>query len=220
MSNITRHVGIVRSTGSRVFVVYREIPDDPEHCIIIYQDSIPEVFSQTVSSLVHGQGQNSPNLWEVMDKVGVLDGRKMLNVLHGHGFLRKQRTCDIDLHLGGNNKICLAELNESISEQKATTEHKDGTVADYNPFDPKRISDNVERVTIVDKLIADAEQYRQLYTDTLERAYSIDPTRRPLGDDTPETADNSTFTITLEDGISQTKAIEAVKKALAARKAQ
>ncbi|WPK19499.1 hypothetical protein [Salmonella phage SD-1_S14] len=29
-----RHVGVMRNTGSRVFVVWRSLPDDPEHCLI------------------------------------------------------------------------------------------------------------------------------------------------------------------------------------------
>jgi len=218
MSNITRHQGVVRSTGSRVFVVWRTIPDDIDHCLVIYRDSIPEVYNHAVTELILGKGQSSIDLWEVMDKIGFLDQRKMLDVLHGYGYIRKQRTCDIDMHVGNGAKICLEDLNRSIAEQQAPQQHKDGTVSTYNPFDPKVQSDSGERVTIVDKLLSDAEQYKQLYVETLERAYNIDPTRRPLGDNAPETADDSTFSITFDSSVSQTKAIELVKKTIAARK--
>lgn len=217
MSKITRHEGVVRSTGSRVFVVWREIPDDNKHCLVIYRDSIPEVYNYAVTELIMGRGQDSIDLWEVMDKIGYLDQRKMLDVLHGYGYIRKQRTCDIDMHVGGGAKICLEELNASIAEQQAPKEHRDGKVSEYNPFKPKVDDDSGERTTIVDRLLADAEQYKQLHQDTLERAYSIDPTRRPSS--TPEVSpEKKVFYIELPDDISQTKAIEAVKKALAARK--
>lgn len=218
MSKITRHEGVVRSTGSRVFVLWREIPDDPQHCLVIYRDSIPEVYNYAVTELIMGRGQDSIDLWEVMDKIGYLDQRKMLDVLHGYGYIRKQRTCDIDMHVGNGNKICLEELNESIAAQSAPKEHKDGTVSEYNPFKPKVQDDGVERSTIVDRLLADAQKYQELAKETFERAYTIDPTRRPSLAPAEDT-EKGTFYIELPDGISQTKAIEQVKKALAARKA-
>lgn len=217
MSKITRHEGVVRSTGSRVFVVWREIPDDNKHCLVIYRDSIPEVYNYAVTELIMGRGQDSIDLWEVMDKIGYLDQRKMLDVLHGYGYIRKQRTCDIDMHVGNGNKICLEELNASIAEQTTPKEHKDGTVSEYNPFKPKVDDDSVERSTIVDRLLADAKQYEVLAKETFERAYTIDPSRRPST--SPEDdLEKRTFYIELPEGISQTKAIEQVKKALAARK--
>lgn len=226
MSNITRHNGVVRSTGSRVFVVWRSLPDDPEHCLIIYRDSIPEVYNHAVTELVMGAGQNSIDLWEVMDKVGFLDRRKMLDVLHGYGYLRKQRTCDIDMHVGNGNKICLEELNSTID---APTVHTDGKVKEFNPFNPQRDNDSVEKGTIVDKLIKEAEMLRIQAEETFERAYAIDPTRRPdavvLPSDTVHVGEvvntypeRRTFEIELPEGISQSKAIEMVKKALQARK--
>lgn len=218
MSKITRHEGVVRSTGSRVFVVWREIPDDPKHCLVIYRDSIPEVYNYAVTELIMGRGQDSIDLWEVMDKIGYLDQRKMLDVLHGYGYIRKQRTCDIDMHVGNGNKICLEELNASIAEQASPREHKDGTVSEYNPFNPKVDDDGVERTTIVDRLLADAEKYAELSKETYERAYAIDPTRRP-SEAPQDDAERRVFYIELSEGISQAKAIEAVKKELAARKA-
>ncbi|WEM33276.1 hypothetical protein EJP02_215 [Escherichia phage EJP2] len=216
MSKIIRHQGVVRSTGSRVFVLWRHIPDDINHCLVIYRDSIPEVYMHTVNELVMNQGQKSVELWEVMDKVGYLDNRKMLDVLHNLGYIRKQRTCDIDMHVGGGAKVALDELNASILEERI---HQDGKVKDFNPFDANAQDSTAERGTIVDKLIADAEQYLRLHEENLERAYNIDPSRRPVVEAAGE-EDDTTFSIVLEKGVSQAKAIEIVKKALAAQKAK
>lgn len=220
MSNITRHQGVVRSTGSRVFVLWRQIPDDRAHCLVVYRDSLPEVYANTVTDLVLGKGQASIDLWEVMDKVGGLDGRKMLDVLHGLGYIRKQRTCDIDMHVGNGVKYSLEALNDSLDMQ---SQHTDGKVKDYNPWEKQQEpADFAEKGTIVEKLLNEAAEYERLHHETLERAYNLEPGLRPqattheLADDG---LDSKSFYIELPEGITQTKAIEAVKKALQERKA-
>ncbi|AXC39395.1 UNVERIFIED_ORG: hypothetical protein [Escherichia phage CMSTMSU] len=94
-------------------------PDDPEHCLIVYRDSLPEAYAQSVADLVMNQGQSNVDLWEVMHKIGHLDGRKMLDVLHNLQHLRRARTCDIDMHVGGNSKISLDVLNNAINDNDA-----------------------------------------------------------------------------------------------------
>lgn len=221
MSNVIRHQGVVRSTGSRVFVVWRQLPDDPEHCLVIYRDSLPEVYAYAVTELVETKGQASIDLWEVMDKVGYLDNRKMLDVLHSLSYLRKQRTSDIDMHVGGGTKYSLDLLNRSL-EQHSSTEHVSGKVKEYNPYDKQESPENfAEKGTIVDKLLADAAEAGRLQQEYLERAYAIEPSLRPKPTVTEQPVvdtDKRTFFIELPDDISQTKAIEAVKKALKERK--
>lgn len=60
--SIVRHCGVVRSTGSRVFVVWRQLENDPSHCLVVYRDSLPEVYSNRVAELVLGRGQSSIEL--------------------------------------------------------------------------------------------------------------------------------------------------------------
>ena len=206
---ITRHCGVVRATGSRVFVVWRQLPDQPKHCLVIYQDSLPEQYAFAVQELVLGRGQSSLDLWDVMDKIGVLDGRKMLDVLHHLSYLRKLATTDIDMHIGNGSKIALDLLNDQLSEHKV---HTDGKVKEYNPFD-KQPTDFHESDGIVSKLLSDAAQYEQLAKETYERAYALDPSRRPQAVSI-EADPNQPFTISIPQGTSQAKAIEILKKAL------
>lgn len=214
-----RHVGVVRNTGSRVFVVWRSLPDDPEHCLIVYRDSLPEAYAQSVADLVMNQGQSNVDLWEVMHKIGHLDGRKMLDVLHNLQHLRRARTCDIDMHVGGNSKISLDVLNNAINDNDAKT-HEDGKVKEYNPFKPQEADTSVEEATIVEQLLKDAQRYEQLAKEHFERAYNLEPSLRPQVQATPVAPDSKTFYIEIPEGISQTKAIEKVKQAFAERKAK
>lgn len=214
-----RHVGVVRNTGSRVFVVWRCLPDDPDHCLIVYRDSLPEAYAQSVSDLVMGHGQSNVDLWEVMHKIGHLDGRKMLDVLHNLQHLRRARTCDIDMHVGGNNKISLDVLNKAIDENEAKV-HEDGKVKEYNPFKPQETDTSVEEATIVEQLLKDAAKHEQLAKEYYERAYNLEPSLRPQAQVVEQQSDNKTLYIEIPEGISQTKAIEKVKQALAERKAK
>lgn len=218
MSKIIRHQGVARNTGSRVFVLWREVPDDPSHCLVVYRDSLPEVYANTVTDLVINKGQSSVDLWEVMHQIGYLDGKKMLDVLHGLGYIRKLRTSDIDMHVGGDAKIALDILNQSINEQAI---QKDGKVKDWSPFDNNIQQDGVEKGTIVEKLLSDARAYENLAKETYERAYNLEPSLRPQAqvvEDLPEEQDKKTLYLEIPDGISQTKAIELLKKALQERK--
>lgn len=217
MSNITRHLGVVRSTGSRVIVLWRYIPDDVEHCLVVYTDSIPEMYTHAVQEITLGKGQASIDLWEVMDKVGYLDGKKMLDVLHSLSYIRKQRTADIDMHIGNGGKIALSELNREIN---STMDQKDGKVKDYNPFSNQE-TDFVEHDTIVNKLIREAQEYDRLSKETFERVYTLEPSLRPQAqvlNEVPE-SDTRSFYLEIPEGISQAKAIEKLKKLLQERKA-
>lgn len=212
-----RHTGVIRNTGSRVFVVWRSLPDDREHCLVVYRDSLPEAYVNAVTDLVMGRGQASVELWEVMHQVGYLDGRKMLDVLHNLQYLRKVRTCDIDMHTGGNNKIALDVLNDAIDGNESK-KHEDGKVKDYNPFNPQVQDTKVEDETIVDELLKTAEKYEQLAKEHYERAYNLEPSLRPNETNVKSNPDKNVFYIELPEGISQTKAIEKLKLVFAERK--
>jgi hypothetical protein len=230
--SITRHCGVVRSTGSRVFVAWRQLENDPGHCLVIYRDSLPEVYSNRVAELVMGRGQSSIELWDVMDKIGTLEGGNMLSVLHRMGYIRKQSTLDIDMHVGGNNKIPLNLLNEEINQSAVV---QDGTVKSFNPYEQQTSQTSQtqypEQGTIVSRLLEEASKYETLANENRERAYNLDPSLRPqsqvllvqratdstVGSTKP--VGDSLF-VELPDGISQAKAVELVKKALKERKGE
>ena len=213
MEKIIRHCGVFRNTGTRVFVVWRHLEGDPEHCLVIFRDSLPEIYVNKVTDLVLERGQSSVDLWDVMDKIGILDGSNMLTVLHKTGYLKCVKTSEVDMHIGGNNKIPLNVLNQKI---KSTSQQRDGTVKGFNPYDNSEI-DYPEQGTIVERLIADADKYEQLAKETRERAYNLDPTKRPSSTESV-VEDSNIMSFTCELDLSQSKAIELFKKAFKAAK--
>lgn len=217
MSNIIRHCGVVRSTGSRVYVLWRQLENDPQHCLVVYRDSLPEVYAHPVERTIMGVGQSGVELWDIMDKAGHLEGYPMLTALHKNGYIRKQNTADIDMHIGGNRKICLLDLNAEIAASQQPVEQKDGSVKDFNPFDAVPHDNFPEKAGIVNRLLNEAVELEKRALENRERAYSLDPTTRPAAATNAE--GKRTFTIELVEGVSQAKAIEQVKKIIKERKA-
>lgn len=209
MSVIIRHCGIVRSTGSRVFVAWRQLENDPEHCLVIYRDSLPEAYVSKVTDLVLNQGQSSIELWNVIDKIGMLEGTNMLTLLHKMGYLRKQNTKDIDMHIGGNNKIPLNVLNNEID---SSPEMVSGTVKDFNPFDRSEVQ-YPEQNSVVFHLMEEAQKYEQLSRENFERAYNLDPSLRPKSN-ASKSQDDGFIHLSIDPSLSQAKAFELLKKAL------
>lgn len=202
---IVRHQGTLNSTGSRVFVVYREVPGEPDSCIVCYADSLPEMYVYKVRDLVMGRGQESEDLYKVMEKVH-LERNNMLMELHTMGYLRKQKTNNVTMHVGGGATIGLSELNDKMRERN-DNKIDSNTVSSFNPMDVPNL-ERPETSIVVQDLLSQAKHYEQLAQDTYDRIRNIDPS---VIDDKKQSSDDDTFTLTLDKDITQTKAIEVLK---------
>lgn len=210
MSKITRHVGVMRNTGSRVFVVYRQLPLDPEYCLVVYVDSLPEQIRYRVEGITLGVGQSNVDLYAVFEKEH-LERSNALMDLHNYQVLRKVKISDVEMHVSQNQKIPLQAVNDAIanSNTMASTE-----VSTHNPMNPNTPNFG-EGAGIVGHLLAEAKKYQELADNAFNRAVELDPTIAPK-----EAVQESKSGLVLElpEGISQTKAIEMLKKLLKSRK--
>lgn len=209
----TRHIGVIKNTGSSVFVVYRKLPDNDGKCLILYRDSLPDVFAHRIISTVEGKGQRSVDLFEVMNEER-LEGRHMLTALHNHGLLKAVDTSAVVMHVGGNQTIRLDELNNIIdSEMKIQGDN----VKKYNPFDmgSAEAKDALEDRGLVHRLTEQAKFHHEEAIKLFDRIAQIDESLVPNEFKTAKST--STTSVELPEGISQTKAIELVKKALKER---
>lgn len=219
MSNkITRHVGTARNTGSRVYVVWRSLPDEPDMALIVYRDGLPGPYADPIHELVMGRGQQHMDLYTVMDSAGRLDGGNMLTVLHKLKYLHKVPTNIIDMHVGGEAKISLDVLNARLAEQSASTISAGQTKA-YNPMDIHGDDGYPESTGVVAQLLADAAKHKQVSDSIYERAYTLDPSLRPAPTETVVN-DPKVLTIHIPVDATQAKAVEMVKQVLREYKAK
>lgn len=142
MVDFTKHVGR-NQNGTRLVVVFREIPDDEEHCLVVETDSLPDMYhDQLLQEVDSRDAQATVNLYEVLQRRSFGDGGQMLNTLHNRGFLRKYKVSQIEMQPMPNRLVALSLVNEQI---------KNGTMeSDPQSEAPNVTADSVETVRAVD----------------------------------------------------------------------
>lgn len=168
-----KHVGTLVDTGSRVFVVFRQLPNDPNMCLVVYRDSIPEIYAYAVSRFVMEDGQHTTteDLADMMDARGIMPtGENMLTALHTKGLLVPKPTENVLMWLDEQNSIKLDVLNknwgEANSPKKPTKE-----VTDFNPFDSTEatvLEDIEHQIKDMERTIEKLVQRAKMLDDTFE----------------------------------------------------
>lgn len=219
MANITRHMGSIAATGSRVIVVFREIPDDIEHCLVVHADSLPESFRDAVSHVVSHTGQNTKDLFEALHRERMPNGENMLSALHKYGLLVTKPTNDVLMHPTRNYSVKLDELNEQLRLQEDPKVNEADLQKKFNPYQEKSEHlDEKDSQNIAANLMLAADDLEAEATRKREQAFGMRPEMKEKFESTrvatPVVANKNVFSIDLP-GVSQRKATEALKEAWA-----
>lgn len=114
MSRFLKHVG-KNQYGSKVVIVFRELPDDPEHCLVVETQTLNEMYHDNLMrTLESNAAQDTVDLYEVLSRSHFGDGGQMLNTLHERGLLRKYKIDDINVEPMPNRSAPLRTVNEQI----------------------------------------------------------------------------------------------------------
>lgn len=114
----TKHVGRLINTDRRVVVVFREVPDEPNSCLVVDTDALVDWMHDGLINAVESPGaQQSANFYEYASRQTFSDGTNMLNTLHFKGLLRKADTSNVMMTPNTQATIRLDELNALIREQ-------------------------------------------------------------------------------------------------------
>jgi len=141
MVDFTKHVGRNKN-GTRLVVVFREIPDDEEHCLVVETDSLSDMYhDQLLQEVDSRDAQATVNLYEVLQRRSFGDGGQMLNTLHARGLLRKYRVDQIEMQPMPNRLVPLSLVNEQI---------KNGSMESEAPEELKVAAEAVETAKAVD----------------------------------------------------------------------
>lgn len=189
MATITKHVGVYG--GKPCVVVFRELPQDLDHALIISSNSLDGQFHDDVMSVVDSdEGQSSNDISEVLHRRRLTDGENMLNALHTRGKLQRVPVDMVTMTPYPKQEIALRELNAEI--KKIQTGSNPPLKTETNPIsmdqpvtteaapssdDPTDIAKNLlAQASLIDEdakaLVADAEAKRQ-------EAYRLDPELAP-----------------------------------------
>lgn len=112
-----KHVGVCGE--KKVVVVFREVPNEMENCLVVYPDQLESRQHDELMSVVEGiEGQDSNNLADVLNRRQFSDGGNMLTTLHYAKRLNKVPTVNVDLTPVPNQRICLADVNAELHKMQ------------------------------------------------------------------------------------------------------
>jgi hypothetical protein len=121
MSNL-KHVGRQINNKRKAVIAYRVVPGEPENCIVVFTESLMAEEHDALMKLVESDaGQSAYELADAMARTRLPDGRIMLAAFHTTGRFSKMPTKSIEMTPNRNTTINLAELNETIAQQKGVS---------------------------------------------------------------------------------------------------
>jgi hypothetical protein len=176
MRNI-KHVGKVLNTGRRCIVVFREIPGEEDHCLVVDTDSLPDRYHDNIMEAVESiTAQEANNFYEYAQRQMFSDGTNMLTTLHTHGWLKKHPDWNIAMTPNANMEIKLTDLNRMIREQQGEKpivkeEIKKEQVKPDPNFDENKFK--------AKDLLAQAQLLSQDVERLTKEAYTLDPSLKP-----------------------------------------
>jgi len=113
-----KHVG--RHNEQKVAIVFKSLPDDPNHALVVYSDTLPSfIHDGLMGVLESNNGQSANNLADELDKHTMADGRNILHALHTDGYLTKVETRHVVVEANSKSGVRLDELNKMLGEMSA-----------------------------------------------------------------------------------------------------
>jgi hypothetical protein len=118
MTNI-KHVGRLKSNNAKVLVVFRTLPGDPYHALVLGTSGLSDTYHNAIISVVDShQAQDVNELGDILCIRHFPDGRLMLSAMHEDGKLVRVSTTDVVMTPNTSDTIPLDQLNLLIAEQK------------------------------------------------------------------------------------------------------
>lgn len=174
---MVKHVGVVENTGTRCVVVFREVPGEPDNCLIVGSDTLPDVYHEGVMRLVESdEGQQIGDIGDLMSRRFFADGKNMLETLHVSKLLQKLPSRLIMLTPNKGTSVKLSEVNKLIREQ---TGNKPQTTEIVN--EPAIEQDTAKQMlNRAEVLEAQMAEMQEEATRLKEEAYLLDPSLRQV----------------------------------------
>ena len=114
-----KHIGRLKNTGSKILVVFRTLPGESDHALVLPVSNLVAENHDSLMNLIETtQAQDAFELGEIMFIRTFSDGRKMLQACTADGLLTKLPTDQVIMTPNTKDEIPLSELNALIAEQK------------------------------------------------------------------------------------------------------
>lgn len=115
MAQLLKHVG--KYGDKPCVVVFRELPDDSEHALIVVSDTLEGQLHDDVMSVIDSpEGQESNSVSDVLFRRRATDGNNLLEVLHNTQKLIKVPVSMVKLTPMPNQEVELADVNAELGK--------------------------------------------------------------------------------------------------------
>ena len=206
MAAFKKHVGRDKN-GTRLVVVFREIPGAEDFCLCVQTDALMEMYhDQLLREVDSRDAQATVNLYEVLERRHFGDGRQMLNGLHEMGKLQKYKVSDVTMMPMPNRPVPLALVNAQIkgegveevarqmgvdvpaTEAPAEAPAEDPVVVDteaglVQPVEvaPVTVGENTDTKAAAESKLLQARLMEEDAKKMREEAYALDPSLKKGG---------------------------------------
>lgn len=197
MAQILKHVGKIGEKPC--VVVFREVPNEPENCLIVESNSLSDQKHDDLMNVVQSaEAQESNNIADVLSRRQFSDGTNMLNDLHFSKKLQKVSVDMVFLTPTPSQKVSLKEVNVEINKlEGGYTPPK--TEADPVSVDTQPLTESTEaavpEASVAENLLVQAELLEQDAKALLQdaeakksEAYKLDPSLKPKKSSTKKSA--------------------------------
>lgn len=117
-----KHVGKMKNNGARIAVVYRTLPGDAYHALVVGTAGLGSSFHDDLMSVIQSpEGQSANELADILSVRKFSDGHNMLTWFHQRGYLKKVPTDGVLMTPHPTQTISLDQLNAMIAEQKGVS---------------------------------------------------------------------------------------------------
>jgi hypothetical protein len=173
-TNNLKHVGQLINTQKRCVIVFREIPDDIDHCLVVDTDALVDWMHDDVINAVESPGaQSSVDFSEFAERRTMTDGTNMLQALHLRGLLQKQKSSNVMMTPNRESQIRLDDLNKIIRGDATPT------APEVTPATAPTSNDVIDDITLANNMITQAKQFEEEAETLRENAYALSPELKP-----------------------------------------
>jgi len=178
IENLKKHMGQLANTGVRVAVVFRKLPNDETHCLIVETERLPDSYHDYIIQTLNSKEASETNdFYEVLNRRTFPDGTNCLTSLHQRGFLRKEPVTNVTMLPLPGHVVPLALINATID--KKVDQYIAQQKSNSEVVAPLVLPPVGDPSAVAKGLILQAELLEKDAAAKREEAYALDPDSRP-----------------------------------------
>lgn len=186
MPEMKKHVGQLNNTGRRVIVAFMQLPNDPDHALVIDSDALPDRFHDAVMKVLESlEGQSERDFANILSRRPMPDtGYDMLTTLHQAGYLVRVPVQNVTMLPLPNYPTPLIKIIELMGGQAPAVQQAPvAPTANEDRFNQHavnvQVDKNEEMIGTARNLLALAQDMENDAYRKREEAYRLCPSLRP-----------------------------------------